>query len=122
MATHYYTIPEIAKETLAKYPQVDPERMKRAVELADARNLHIAGYDENGEAIPRPSYDAMIIKGSKGWYIIRPKAHKCTCPDCKKGNICKHRLAVYLYRELLRRTYGEKILQPHDPNTEPLPA
>ena len=32
-------------------------------------------------------------------YLVDLERSTCTCPDCQKGNICKHRLAAYLIEQ-----------------------
>lgn len=89
--------------------KIDPARAQRALQIL---TQHKAGTmvlqarkDENGEPI-QPSNNLFIVRGSSGgWYYVHPQEHTCTCKDSTKGkNICKHRIAVYLYTQQIERT------------------
>lgn len=80
----------------------DPARANRAAELARSPyNVQQAAKDEQGETIKK-SLNVFAVKGSSGWYVVRPGA--CTCEDHKRGHVCKHRLAAWMYRENIVRS------------------
>lgn len=107
------SMPRISYATLAagalvRWPELDPRRMESAVGLALRGWIVLARIDESGQEIA-PSVDAYAVKSSKcgasTWYVVRPGKRSCTCPDSKyRGIVCKHRLAVWLYCELPKRT------------------
>lgn len=102
---------DLAQEALKKWPQIEVKRLTRAVSIARTGMILLARFDEKGNMIKTPTIEAYAVKSEtrrKGdkertWYIVRPRAHSCNCPDGREGHICKHRLAVWLYTELPKR-------------------
>lgn len=92
----------LAQEAATVYNQ-DPRRVQRAADLnRNTYAVQVAHKDENGQKITRPNWKTAIVKGSKGgWYVIT--RGNCTCEDHKKGNTCKHRIAVWMRRESIAR-------------------
>jgi hypothetical protein len=94
----------LAQEAATVY-NLDPKRVQRAAELA--RNpfaIQNARRDENDKQIT-PSLRVQCVKGSKGWYVVRPNF--CTCPDHQRGNTCKHRIAAWIHREAITRPIAQ---------------
>ncbi len=100
----YPVLRDLAEQARATWPQIDPARLERAVELVEASSTNVqqAHYDEDGGRIT-PSLEVLIVRGSHGWYVVRK--HSCTCPDHRSGHVCKHRLAAWLYTTFISRTY-----------------
>lgn len=83
----------------------DPARVNRAAELArNPYSVQQAAKDEQGMSIKK-SLNVFAVKGSSGWYVVRPGA--CTCEDHKRGHVCKHRLAAWMYRENIIRSIAQ---------------
>lgn len=94
----------LAQEAVTVYG-LEPGRVQRAAELArDPYAVQNARRNEHGEQI-KPSLKVQCVKGSKGWYTVRPGS--CTCPDHAKGNTCKHRIAAWMRRESITRPLAE---------------
>ena len=86
----------LAQEAINKW-HVDPARMQKAVEIVMNR------YQIYNQHCPEGEYDVRS-QNVNAWYHVNTKKHTCTCPDSQKGYVCKHRLAVWLYVEIQRRT------------------
>lgn len=83
----------------------DPARVIRAAELArNPYTVQQAAKDEQGNPIAK-SLNVFAVKGSSGWYVVRPGA--CTCEDHKRGHVCKHRLAAWMHRENIVRSIAQ---------------
>ena len=103
------TYREIAEDAIKKYPSLDPARVERALMLVTnpQQRLKRASIDENGNPII-PTASAWVVRSSarppykkheKIWYIVHPHRQACQCYDSQQGNVCKHRIAVYLMME-----------------------
>ncbi len=97
----------LAQEAVTTY-KLDPARVQRAAEIVEGSrtNCQPAHRDENGEPINTPSYEIQAVKSqnanNSGWYLVRRGS--CTCHDSREdGNICKHRIAAWMTRELAER-------------------
>ena len=105
------TYRELADEAIQKF-HLDPARTERALLILANHNVVMARIDEMGQDIT-PTRDAYAVKSPKTpsssdvWHIVRPSRKSCTCRDHAAGNICKHRIAVYLYTELPRRQFAQ---------------
>ena len=86
----------LAQEALKRWPGLDPARINRAVEIAAK-----PGTIYNAKC-PPGEFDVRASSG-RGWYHVNTKARTCTCPDSKKGHVCKHRLACWLFVEARTR-------------------
>ncbi len=98
----YATLASLAQEAVTVYG-LDPARVQRAVMLLQNRtNVQQARYDELGEAIT-PSLDKLIVKAESkpGWYVVTRGV--CNCKDHSQGNVCKHRIAAWIFREVISR-------------------
>ncbi len=100
------TYESLAAEARSRWPSIDPARLERALEIVKASNWNVqpARRDENEQPIA-PSLEVLIVHGRHGWYVVR--RHSCTCPDSRSGHVCKHRLAAWLYREIVTRPIKE---------------
>lgn len=87
---------DLAQVAIERY-HADPSRVARALKILQQKSIYPAKYDENGMPIARPTFDIAAIPGQKGWYVTRKG--KCTCRDCQLGNVCKHRIALWIYIE-----------------------
>ncbi len=91
------TITMLSQEAVLVY-RLDAEMVDEAMQLARmVRGVQLASFDENGQFIKTPSLKVMIVKGLKGWHVVRPGF--CTCEESQAGAICKHRVAAWMYRE-----------------------
>lgn len=95
-----HTYDSLAQEAAARWPQLDPARIERAVEIAAK-----PGTIYNAKC-PPGEFDVRNSKGN-GWYRVSTKAKTCTCPDHIKGHVCKHRLAVWLFVEARTRAAAQ---------------
>jgi hypothetical protein len=107
------TYATLAAEATARY-HLDPLRVDRAINIIENHTVMMARVDEDGKQIT-PTHAAYAVKSPAKksnqpdavWYIVRPADKSCQCYDSHAGNICKHRIAVYLYTELPRRQFAE---------------
>lgn len=92
----------LAQEAATIYNQ-EAKRVQKAAELnRDTFAVQIAKRDKFGDPIHYPTWKTAIVKGSDGgWYVI--SKGECTCQDHKRGNTCKHRIAVWMRRESIAR-------------------
>ena len=98
-------ITQLAQEAATIYGQ-DPQRIQKAAALARTKGeVQPANRDYMGEQIKNPSMKTLIVKGRAGWYIV--ERGNCQCPDNKKGNTCKHRIAAWMYREMIARPIAQ---------------
>ena len=98
------TITLLAQEAVMIYG-LEAKRVQRAADLArNPYNVQQAKRDELGETI-KPSLNKLIVKGSKGWYIVT--RGWCQCPDNTRGNTCKHRIAAWMHRESIVRPLAQ---------------
>lgn len=86
---------KLAEMLYTKFPTLDPKRIERAVVITQRHDAMRAKYDQVGQSI-KPTDRLWVVAGSKGWYFVDTEAKTCTCPDAQKGNICKHRISVYI--------------------------
>ena len=101
----YPDVESLAQEAVINF-KLDPARVQRAAEIvrASRTNCQPARRDENGEPIQSPSYEVHAVKSQKdnAWYVV--KRGYCSCHDSREdGNICKHRVAAWITRELAER-------------------
>lgn len=90
----------LAQEAATVY-NLEPGRVMKAAELArQVSAIQQARRDERNEQI-KPSLKVLIVRGRAGWYVVRTGS--CTCPDSRRGNVCKHRIAAWMYREAIVR-------------------
>ncbi len=92
----FFNVVDLAQEAVLTFG-TDPERVMSAEDLVHSKSVHLAQRNEAGFPIT-PSLDVFIVHGSRGWYVVRRGS--CTCSDHTKGNLCKHRIAAWMYREL----------------------
>ncbi len=95
-------ITAIKTELITKY-KVDPKRLEKGLLLAYDRGVvMIAQRDEHNNPIARPGWETLAIVRSEtnpqAFYYVRPR--HCTCPDAQRGNVCKHRIAVFVRRQI----------------------
>ena len=94
----------LAQEAAVLFGQ-DPARINRAVEIVRTSHaVQNANRDESGQEI-QPSLNCLCVKGSSGWYVVRPGS--CTCEDSKRGHTCKHRIAAWMHRESIIRPLAQ---------------
>ncbi len=84
-AESFSTMRALAKKWVAKSPELGP-RMERALALT-------GGVEE-------VSPSTFTVEGEGGTYTVMinrsTKVSTCDCPDSRRGNKCKHRLACAL--------------------------
>ena len=100
---------DLAKEITLNW-KVDPDRLQKALDIVAQRTSIFWKF------CPPDCFD--VRASSKGWYRVDTRARTCTCEDSTRGNVCKHRIAVWLYTQQIARTNAEvshraveKILQ-----------
>ena len=103
------TYQDLAKEITFNW-KVDPARLQAALDIVAQRTAIYFKY------CPPGCFD--VRASSKGWYRVDTRARTCTCEDSTRGNVCKHRIAVWIYTQQIARTNAEvshraveKILQ-----------
>ena len=79
--------------------KVDPDRLKKALEIVAQRTAIYFKY------CPPGVFDVRATK--TGWYRVDTRARTCTCQDSTRGNVCKHRIAVWIYTQQIARTNAE---------------
>ena len=103
----------LAEEAIEKW-KIDPKRVQRALGILldnkPGTMVMLAKRDELDQPISSAE-NVWIVRGSKGWYFVRPENHTCTCRDHHNGHICKHRLAVYLDTQQIQRTHDAVIAE-----------
>ena len=75
-------------------------RIRKARLIAEAR----------GAILPTPDPNIFLVRSDSnplGQYRIDVQAKSCTCPDAGKGNVCKHRLAVWMYIQIREKSQQE---------------
>jgi hypothetical protein len=107
----YTTLQSLAAEAITRY-HADPARVERALAICERGGFNIGcpRWDENGMPVQqsdRDLPDLVIVRssGGRGWYFVRPRAKTCSCRDSQQHNICKHRIAVWIWYELIKRTH-----------------
>lgn len=93
------TYQALAQEAIDKW-HIDAARIRKAVEIV-AENHSIY----NSECAPG-EWDVRSQTALNSWYHVNTHARTCTCTDSQRGNVCKHRLAVWLLTEYQARTYA----------------
>lgn len=106
----YTTLQDLATEAITRY-HADPARVERALIICERGGFNIGcpRWDENGMPVKQSDKDLpdlVIVRSSsgRGWYFVRPGDRSCTCRDHAQHNVCKHRLAVWMWYELIKRT------------------
>ena len=106
----YPTLQSLATEAINHY-HADPARVERALLICERGKWDIsrAQWDELGmpvKWIDQDVPDLVIVRssGGRGWYYVRPRARTCSCRDSQQHNICKHRIAVWIWYELIKRS------------------
>lgn len=93
----------LAEALLVRYPELDPVRVESGIVYAMRGQISLARFDEHNQEIT-PTINLYAIKSRQDktrWYLVSPRKHTCTCPDSSiRGSVCKHRIAIYLWREL----------------------
>ena len=99
------SIATLATEAAILY-RLDPARIQRAYNILLKGRIIAAKRDQYGE-IPPTARDirtraAVLSQTGSGWYEVSRK--KCSCHDSDiDGNVCKHRIAVWMLIELQDR-------------------
>jgi hypothetical protein len=79
--------------------QLDPARVRRALLIISYEYIHQVSF-----GFP-PLYDVKSLSRKGTVHTVDPESHHSNCEDSTLGgNICQHRIAVYLYRQRLART------------------
>ena len=99
------TYQSLAAEAETRY-HAEPSRLLKAVEIATKGTTNIFN-----TRCPDGSYDVRSQSALNAWYRVDTKAHTCTCKDSQRGHACKHRLAVWLYTEQIKRTRAQVAAQ-----------
>ena len=89
---------DLAKEITFNW-KVDPDRLQKALDIVAQRTAIFWKF------CPPGCYD--VRASSKGWYRVDTRARTCTCEDSTRGNVCKHRIAVWIYTQQIARTNAE---------------
>ena len=83
--------------------KLDPARVRRALLILSydyVRAAHTEKID--------PEFDVKSLSRPHIVHTVNPERHTCTCEDHTINHqICKHRIAVYLYRQRLERTAAQ---------------
>jgi hypothetical protein len=95
----------LAAEAEAKW-HPDQTRLQKAVQIVEGKTSIYNQHCEPG------SFDVRSQTALNSWYHVDTKRHTCTCTDSDRGNVCKHRLAVWLYVQQITRTHAEAIRRP----------
>lgn len=91
------TLQDIADELINNL-KLDRDRVIRGLSIASMpRQI----YNQN---CPEGCHDIRSGSG-RGWYRVDTIRKTCTCIDSQVGNVCKHRIAVFLMNEHTRRLY-----------------
>lgn len=103
MALVFFDIPNVeditadAARAVDKW-KIDPIRTRKALVLISYGKVRQAHYGLH------PQFDVKSFTPGIS-YTVDPENHWCECPDSTKGKIiCKHRIAVYLYMQRLKRS------------------
>jgi hypothetical protein len=88
-------------EEAANKWHIDAARLQKAAAIAAGRTNIYSHNCKPGE------YDVRSQGNPGGWYRVNTKAHTCTCKNSQRGHICKHRIAVWLYTETIKRNLNE---------------
>ena len=100
---HEATIFALAQEAVTIY-NLDPFRVQKAAQLAhEVNGILPSKFDEMGGRL-NPSFKVLCVRTAKGWYIVRRGS--CTCKDHEQWHICKHRIAAWIYREVIARPHA----------------
>jgi SWIM zinc finger len=91
-------IEQLKREALEIF-KLDQGRVDRAVEIATKPTMIY------NAKCPKGEFDVRASSG--GWYHVDTNNKSCTCPDSQRGNICKHRIAVWFYVELRARPIAQ---------------
>jgi len=90
----------LAEEAVHKFG-LDPNRVILAVDIAASHGMI---YNKNCN----PGEFDVRSRNGRGWYHVNTRTKSCTCPDSQLGhNICKHRVAVWLYTQAIVRPHAE---------------
>ena len=93
-------------EELTDRWKLDEDRTIRALNILIRSGHPIlqARKDENGNPItPTPALWIVRPSNGKGFYFVKPKQHFCSCKDNSVKNVCKHRRAVWIFSEQIKR-------------------
>lgn len=103
---------DILPALMARYPRLDPKRVVRALEIVRKHNALPARYNKDGMPI-QPGNKLYIVRSESNWgyYYVDTVERTCTCPDSQKGNVCKHRIAVFLITRFFREETRQYIQQ-----------
>jgi hypothetical protein len=100
------TLDDVVKNLIEKWPNV--------VERAGYRVERARALVEQGAVIPTPQPLVFVVRSqsnARGKYTVDWEEKYCTCPDAGGGNICKHRLAAWMFHELRRAACLEEERQ-----------
>jgi hypothetical protein len=85
------------------------ERLKKLLNGREERGLKLA----LGGHVNHKSHRIFSVRSENNQhaYLVDLDRKTCTCPDCQKGHICKHRIAAYLIEQ---STLASKSSQTQD--------
>lgn len=99
-----YTLETAIEEFKSTWPataaRTGENRIRKARLIAEAQ----------GAIIPTPDQNIYMVRSDSnllGQYRVDVKEKSCTCPDAGKGNVCKHRLAVWMYIQIREKSQQE---------------
>ncbi len=84
--------------------KLDPGRVRRALALVEYEKVRQGNFDKSD-----PAFDVFSLSRPGLVHTVNPSRHTCTCEDHTFNHqICKHRIAVYLYQQRLKRAAAQK--------------
>lgn len=99
-----YTLDTAVEEFKATWPSTAARTGENRIQKA----RHIA--ETRGAIEHTPDPDVFMVRSDsnpRGKYRVDVKEKSCTCPDAGRGNVCKHRLAVWMYIQIREKSLQE---------------
>lgn len=94
------TLETLAAEVETKW-HPDPTRLLKAVQIVAGKTNIYNNHCAPGE------WDVRSQTALNAWHHVDTHRHTCTCTDSQRGNMCKHRLAVWLHVQIITRPIAE---------------
>ena len=90
-------LPATIEHTARRVFESFSDRFKRKLNGRQERALKLA----LGGNVIHKSERIFSVRSEKGnhAYLVNLDQSSCTCPDCRKGHVCKHRIAAYLIEQ-----------------------
>jgi hypothetical protein len=109
MLTFQPVLPAVIEQTALSLFESFSEKMKRTLNGREDRALKLALEGHVTHKAARVF--SVLSENGQHAYLVDLDRSFCTCPDSRKGQVCKHRLAAYLVEQSQQASQSQETPQ-----------